>query len=563
MNILRTRVGFLLQVLCLSLLTACGGGSGGGGAQAPADNNPPPPPSAADLQAAAKLLSLATFGPTFAEIEQVAGQGQAAWLEAQLQQPASLHLPVVQSYIDRYGNNPAAELPPLTYRRFAFWERALSAPDQLRQLTAYALSQIFVVSDNVDAIVIDPRALASYYDVLLTHGFGNYRELLRAVTLHPAMGVYLSHVNNSRSNPAANTFPDENYAREVMQLFSIGLFELNADGSRVLDAAGQPVPTYDNSNIREFSKIFTGLSYGAAGPGGASFFGNPVPVMHVPMVMFDSFHEPGEKTLLNGRLVPAGQTGMQDLDDAIDNLFNHPNVGPFIGRQLIQRLVTSNPSPEYIARVTAAFNGESTGVRGDMAAVVRAVLTDPEAAAGIRLREPFRRYLALNRSLQAAGEDGTYAGLGFVGQFLTGQHVLSAPSVFNFYSPDFAPPGALKDQGLIAPEFQITNASTVVGVTNLVAYALFSEQSVDVPEGFARIVPDLQEYTDLAEDANGLVERIDLVFYAGDMDAATAGVLQAYAAATLTATADPELTAKATLYLALIAPAYAVAGGAQ
>ncbi len=484
-------------VLAVSLLGGCGGGGGGSGEVNPSANLPPPGnppavgPTQVEMENAAKLLSLATFGPTFDEIDAAARQDLDVWLDTQFNLPMSAHMPVVLRYANEYGSDINANPAPGLYRRFAFWERALRAPDQLRQLTAYALTQIFVISDNVDSLFIDPRALASYYDMLLEHAFGNFRDLLEAVTLHPAMGFYLSHVNNGKSDPVANTFPDENYAREVMQLFTIGLFELNVDGTQRLDGNGNPIPTYNNSDIREFAKIFTGLSYGPENPGAASYFGKPQPVLHIPMVMFDAFHEPGEKQLLNGERVPSGQDGLADIEAALDNLFNHPNTAPFISKQLIQRLVTSNPSEEYIARVSAAFAGGDGVPRGDMRRVIRAILTDSEVVDALRLREPFRRYVALNRSLSAWGEDNTAPGLGLVNQFLTQQNVLSAPSVFNFYSPNFVPSGELAAAGMAGPEFQITNASTIIGVTNLMAYALYSDQSIDTPDGFTTIKPDL------------------------------------------------------------------------
>ena len=539
--------------------TACGGG---GGSDGPAVVAPPPPvatdPTAAELAAASRFLAQATFGPTFQEIDDLARSDQETWLAAQFNLAPSLHMPIVSDYALRYGSDITADPPPGVYRRFAFWEQALTAPDQLRQLVAYALTQIFVVSDNVDAIFIDPRALASYYDMLLQGAFGNFRDLLLNVTLHPSMGFYLSHVNNGKSDPGANTFPDENYAREVMQLFSIGLFELNPDGSRRLDSNGDPIPTYDNTDIRELSKIFTGLSYGPENPGSASFFGNQARVMHVPMVMFDAFHEPGSKQLLRGEIVPDGQSGMADIEQAIDNLFNHPNVGPFIGKQLIQRLVTSNPSPQYVARVSAAFDGDGASPRGDMQAVIRAILLDPEAAAGERLQEPLRRYIALNRSLGARGASGDIPGLGYVAQFFTQQHVLSAPSVFNFYLPDFMPIGELGDAGLLSPEFQITNASTVVGVTNLMAYAIYGDQSLDSPDGFGSISIDLQPFVAVADDFEALLERIDVVFFAGSMDAELRTIMSEWLAATAV---NAEDKVKAALYLALISPQYAVVGG--
>jgi uncharacterized protein (DUF1800 family) len=554
-----------LGIVFLLSLSACGGGGGGGSNNntptTPVVNTPPSTPTLQQRQAAAKLLNLATFGPTFAEIDDAAAAGLNTWLDNQLNLPPSNHMPIVQRYVQAYGSDITGEPAPGLYRRFAFWERALAAPDQLRQLTAYALTQIFVISDNVDTLFIDPRALASYYDMLLANAFGNFRDLLRDVTLHPAMGFYLSHVNNGKSDPIAKTFPDENYAREIMQLFTIGLFELNADGSRKLDSQGQPIPTYNNSDIREFAKIFTGLSYGPEFAGGSSFFGKQNPVLHVPMMMFDDFHEPGVKALLNGTVVPGGQTGMADIEAALDNLFNHPNTGPFICKQLIQRLVTSNPSPEYVARAATVFAGNSNTPRGDMKAVIRAILTDPEVDNSLRLREPFRRYVALNRSLDAWGDDNTAPGLGLVGQFLTQQFVLSAPSVFNFYLPDFSPNGALGDAGLVAPEFQITNTSTVVGVSNLVAYALYSEQSIDTPDGFTTIRPDLSDFVSVADDTEALLERIDLVFFGGSMDLATRAVIESVNSDYITAGLDATTRTQVALYLALSSPGYAVSGG--
>lgn len=557
----------LLVTVLAAVVAGCGGGGGGGGDNGsgsgnppPTTTTPPPEPTAQELAAAARMLDMATFGATLDEIDGAARQGLDAWLDQQFAAPASHHLPVVQRYATEYGFDITADPPPGLYRRYAFWEQALTAPDQLRQLTAYALSQIFVVSDNVDTLFVDPRALSSYYDMLLDNAFGNFRELLRAVTLHPAMGFYLSHVNNGRSDPVANTFPDENYAREVMQLFSIGLFELNADGSRRLDSDGEPIPTYDNGDIREFSKIFTGLSYGPEPTGGASFFGKQQPVLHVPMVMFEDYHEPGSKQLLNGQVVPDGQMGMQDIEDAVDNLFNHPNTGPFIGRLLIQRLVTSNPSPAYIARVSDAFAGSGGSARGDMQAVLRAILTDPEADQAERLREPFRRYVALNRVLAARADGGTIPGAGFVAQFLTQQHVLSSPSVFNFYSPEFRPAGVLGDADLIAPEFQITDASTIVGMTNLLAYAIYGEQSIDTAEGFAPITLNLEPLLSVAADTEALLDRIELLFFAGEMGPSTRS---AVTTALQPLSGDDAGKVRLALYLALSSPAYAVFGGVQ
>lgn len=555
-----------LGLACVLLVSACGGGGGGGssGTAPPAPPPPPPPPVApttAELNAASRLLSRATFGANYTTIDAVARQGTNAWLDAQFSMAQSRHLPIVERYVARLGNDLSAEPFPGLYRRYAFYEQAMTAPDQLRQRVAYALAQIFVVSDREEALFVYPRGLADFYDMLGRNAFGNFRDLLRDVSLHPAMGLFLSHVNNGKANPAANTFPDENYAREVMQLFSIGLFELNDDGSQRLDARGAPIPTYDNDDIREFSRVFTGLSYEDA-PGRPAFFGNPLPVLDAPMRMFETFHEPGQKMLLRGAVIPSGQTGMQDIDGAINNLFNHPNVGPFIGRLLIQRLVASNPTPAYIRRVTQVFNNNGNGVRGDMRAVVRAILTDAEAQAAPnllgdeagRLREPFMRYVSALRALKAFTDDGTWPINGGIVQFLTTQHVHSAPSVFNFYLPAYAPPGAIAASGRTAPEFQITTDSTIVGITNLAAAMAFGAGFADTPATLTPVRLDIADFTALASDVEGLLDRLDIVFTYGTMHGATRTAIRD---AITPISTNPELRARVALYLVLMSPDYA------
>ena len=357
-----------------------------------------------DEAAASRFLSYASLGTDYETITAVANQGVSDWLDTQFATP-----PVVsfqdttwmiwehfkQLYIDKWGYSTVSDasdavIPYSYYFRMAWWNNILKADDHLRQRVAQAYSQIFVISEKSKLDLSGP-GMANYYDTLYGNAFGNFRDLLHEVSMHPMMGFYLSHINNPKSNAANNTHPDENYAREVMQLFSIGLYELNEDGTRKKDAQNNDIPTYDNDDISEFAKIFTGLA-----PAGywwpwedvstvptewASTY-NKEPATTInwqPMIPFDSWHEPGQKLLLNGQVVPAGQTTLQDIDDAIDNLFNHPNVGPFIGRLLIQRLVKSNPTPAYIKRVTQKFNDNGQGVRGDMEAVIRAILTDAEA----------------------------------------------------------------------------------------------------------------------------------------------------------------------------------------
>jgi uncharacterized protein (DUF1800 family) len=441
---------------------------------------------------------------------------------------------------------------PALYRRFAFFENALTAPDQLRQLTAYALTQLFVVSET-GVLGNNPVGLSNYYDTLLAHSFGNYRDLLRAVTLHPAMGFYLSHVNNAKTDPVANTFPDENYAREVMQLFTIGLYELNPDGTHRLGPDGNPQPTYDNTDIREFAKIFTGLAY-AGSADAAPRFGRNRAVLSAPMIMFDDYHESGEKYLLNNAVVPAGQSGIEDIEAAIDNLFNHPNVAPFVGKQLIQRLVTSNPSADYVARVSSVFADNGAGERGDLKAVIRAILTDPDVSASSRIREPFRRFIAVNRALNASPMEGSDIGVtGFFVQNATGQMVLSAPSVFNFYSPFYRPQGG---QGQISPEMQIITEDSVVGFINLMVQVLYTDTPMHNHSELAEMRLDLSELELLVGDTQTFLLQIERLFFAGTMSAHTHEVL--VTALEEVAGLSAQERVKLLLYLALTSPDQAI-----
>ncbi len=543
------------------LLAACGGG-GGGGSPPPQPLPEPEPPTAAELAEASRFAAKATFGLPYSGIDAMARQGRASWLNRQFSLPVNLHSDIVTDLVQRRDAGEFVDYEEdieflILFRRLAWWHRTVTASDELRQRVAFALSQIFVVSDNVDALIINPYAMSGYYDMLLNNAFGNYRDLLRAVSVHPSMGIYLSHVNNRRSDPDNNIYPDENYAREVMQLFSIGLFELNIDGTMQLDTNGDPIPTYSNTEIREFAKIFTGLSFG--GPGAT--FGNPFPNFLAPMQMFDSEHEPGPKYLLNGTVVPPGQTGMQDIEAAIDNLFEHPNVGPFIGKQLIQRLVTSNPSPAYVERVARAFNGDATGVRGDMQAVIRAVLLDPDANAAPdvsgtfgKLREPVVRYAAILRQFGATSDDGFIANTGYFLQELGKQHPLSAPSVFNFFLPAHSPAGEIANAGLVAPEFQITTSNSVVGLSNLIDFIVIANFVTDAPDPFAPVSLSFDDYIDISTDVDDLIDRLDIVLTAGTLDAAARSSIRGV----LLDIPEAEIRVRIALYLFLISPDYAV-----
>lgn len=567
----------------VSLLSACGGGGGGGGTapspNAPAPTTPAPPPvpppsppqeptpgepEMSPLASASRLASRATFGLDLQAMEAIAEQGEEAWIEQQFRLPIGRHEPIVTELLTRKRAGDFAELEQnnnnieYVFRRLAWWQQAVYAPDVLRQRVAFALSEILVVSDKVDVLATFPYALSNYQDTLLTHAFGNYRDLLRAVTLHPAMGVYLSHVNNAKANPELNTFPDENYAREVMQLFTIGLFELNPDGTEKTDSQGRPIPTYDNDDIRAFARVFTGLSYG----GDNARFHKRLPDFRNPMQMFGFFHDQDEKRLLGGIVLPAGQGGMQDIEDALDNLFNHPNVGPFIGRQLIQRLVTSNPSPEYVARVSAAFNGETGAPRGDMKAVLRAILLDPEALATPgtheqmgKLREPLLRALGLLKNFSVSSPDGFYASTGFFLEDLLHQHPLSSPSVFNFFLPSHAPVGDIANAGLVAPEFQLTNSSTIVAVSNIVDIVLFRDLVNDLFSApFQRSRLDLGPYLAIADDAGALLDRLDTLMTYNTLSDETRETILA----SLQLIDDPTFRVQTAIYLVFTSPEYAV-----
>lgn len=496
-----------------------------------------------NLSAASRFLGHATLGADYETIEAVAKQGIEAWLDEQLAMPINMSVKnfseqilgmAADSILNMGGSIPDNFQVNRNFWHFAWWQYTMTQPDLLRNRVALALSEIFVVSEFPE-LEDQPLGLADFYDLLLRNSFGNYRDLLYEVTMHPAMGFYLTSVNNFRTTPEFNRFPDENYAREVMQLFSIGLFQLNPDGTQKL-FNGQPIPTYGNAEIIEFAKIFTGLTWGDAG----FVFGRNATDKDSytePMKMLNFYHEPGEKYLLNGKVVPnrVPTDGMADINDAIDNLYNHPNVGPFIGYRLIQRLVTSNPSPEYIARVTAVFNNNGNGVRGDLKAVIKAILLDEEAmscpfqdgADDGRLREPMIRYTHLARAFNAAAETGLYRNTMNTFYDRSFQRPLGARTVFNFFTPNYKPNGSITEMQRVAPEFQITDALTITGYANELKEWLFDNnlmQYADIFNGEAnydnkRAYLDLEDEYALqnVEDIPKLIDRLDIILTHGQM----------------------------------------------
>ena len=524
------------------------------------------PLSNADVEAdALRLLRQASFGPTATEVRRVAAMGAPAWVAEQLATPPTPY----PDYAWMPANRPATCVDDRTlplradsfcardnYSLFQlqvqFFRDALSAKDQLRGRVAFALSQIMVTSGIDNA---RNYAMRHYQQMLRDRALGNFYDLLLAVTLSPVMGDYLDMANNNKANAAAGTEPNENYAREVLQLFSVGLYQLNADGTKKVDAAGKPLPTYDQDEIEGFAHVFTGWTYPPV-PGAESrannprnFLGNLVPV--------NSAHDFGEKVLLGGLLARANLAMDQDMALAHRNIFEHPNVGPFIGRQLIQKLVTSDPSPEYVARVSAVFANNGAGLRGDLGAVVRAILLDPEARGARKidarygkLVEPVLYMTGIARALDTAS-DGVFFR---ASSSSLGQNVFYSPSVFNFYPPDFVVPGTQ----LVGPEFGVQTSTTAINRVNFANSLLFS--NAIAPDmavyGATGTTASLSTYQALAADASALVDRLDRDFLGGTMSASMrTAVVSAVNAVTAT---DRLNRARTAAYLVVTSPQYQV-----
>lgn len=475
------------------------------------------------LPIASRFLAQATMGPSMYSIQHLAIIGIPRWLDEQFAVPQVLHAPYVQRAIIEAGVGGRG-----TEDQFfeSFWTQVNTGTDQLRQRVAFGLSQIFVVSFQDANLGPAGRMMASYYDVLGKHAFGNFRNLLQDVATHPAMAIYLSFMRSKKET--ATRVPDENFARELMQLMSIGLYELNQDGSLKL-RNGKPIETYNHEDVAGLAKVFTGWSWGGPDRSDERFYGA---VAHadrdvLPLQNYPNFHSTSDKQVL-GSALPSG-TGEQELKAALDRLFNHPNVGPFIGKQLIQRLVTSNPSPAYVSRVAAAFNNNGAGVRGDMKAVIKAILLDTEArsqarsrSAG-RVREPVLRQANWMRAFYATSLSGKYKMWSMddpVGGFA--QTVLRSPSVFNFYRPSYVPPGsALAAADLVAPELQIASEPAVVGYLNVMKTAVVNGMGKNY-----EIRTTYQKEMDIVADADKLVDRMNLLFMAGQMSPTLRGQIK-------------------------------------
>ena len=500
------------------------------------------------------------MGANRVQIERVRTLGYAGWLDEQFALPASGM---------RWDFLVAAGLNDISYKNSqtgfdaAAWAKLLSAPDTLRQRITQALSEIFVVA--IDGLVgggWKAFAAAAHLDTLEANAFGNHRALLQQVSLSASMGMYLTYRASAKANAASGALPDENYARELMQLFTIGLVELNLDGTPKL-VNGKPADTYGLDDITGLARVFTGWDFDLAGVAGAAGTATP-DFIRRPMAQVASRYETGAKTFL-GSTIAAGTDAQTSLKTALDTIFAHANVAPFFSRQLIQRLVTSNPTPAYVARVAAVFANDGSGAgaasRGNLRAVVRALLLDDEARKAAaasstsfgKLREPMLRLAGWARAYSVASPSGAWA-VGNTSDPAKGlaQSPLRSPSVFNFFRPGYVPPNSpLGTAALVAPEFQIANESSVVGCINFLQRAVASQ--------VGDLTPDYASLLALADDTTALIAEINLVLAANQLSAATAATLAA-AVQTLPAGTDAlrRTRLNAALVLVLAAPEYIV-----
>ena len=503
---------------------------------------------------AARLLTQATFGAPLAEISRVALMTPAAYLEEQFSVAQTPHLTTVR-------NDPFYPTEPYSVMMPSIWKQYFEAPDQLRQRVVTALSQIMVISLNNNTIGDQACGSASYLDLLGANAFGNFRNLLKDITLSPAMGEYLDMKGSAKADPALNSIPSENYARELMQLFSIGTVMIGIDGSVQLDSMGKPINTYSEATAQQVARALTGWNHAGQDqtkPWRWLYPDVPYPsepvsaakactAWSLPMAPWTATyrsaddkrdiaggaHDSNAKTLLTypgsvgySQNVPAGQTPMQDVDAVVDNLFNHPNVGPFIGEQLIKRMVTSNPNRSYVARVAGAFNNNGAGVRGDMKAVIRAILLDPEARAPRstqanafgKLREPILRFTHLHRAFGATMAGGSYRSIyDLGGSDSLGQSPLHAGSVFNFYHPDYTPSGPLAVAQLVGPEFEITNSATISGFMDFSKYGIIGGFNQSSTDPNTRLQPIYDSYIALASNPAAMIDAMNLTLLSAGM----------------------------------------------
>ena len=576
-----------------ALLAACGSGSDAAPAAAPIAGAPDPAPAPAPTPApspapgpaptpapaptpspvvakpstdaeAARFILRAQFAASDADITQVKAVGYRAWLDTQVAVVPGI---TATAWLDSKGYNAINEATSFYNNQypadFAMWYQLFNAPDQMRKRIALALSEFFVVSLNGVNLNWRIYQIASYWDMLSNNAFGNFRTLLGDVTLNPAMGTFLNTAGNTKEVPATGKVPDENYGREVMQLFTIGLYELNPDGTEKLDASGKRIETYSLSEVTNIARVFTGYNVDNSKnvvttlPSGAKIGDSSF--ARTPMKINASLHSTLESVFL-GTTIPANTDPAVQLNKALDTLFNHSNVGPFFSKQMIQRLVTSNPSPQYVQRIASVFANNGAGVRGDLKAVFTAILTDDEALAAAslasttfgKLREPMVRLVQWGRSFGIKSQYNSWKMSDLSSVTSLGQQPMRAPSVFNFFRPGFVPPStALVASKSTAPEFQTVSEVSVAGYLNFMQGIIrtgFSVNGANVPESpnsssvspvaaFFDITPTYTAELALVNDAAALVSRLTLILSGGQVSQATQTlIVNALNAVPLTAT---------------------------
>ncbi|MDK1288025.1 DUF1800 domain-containing protein [Pseudoalteromonas umbrosa] len=493
-----------------------------------------------------RFLQQATFGPTPTLLSELENKSASEWYLSQLKVSPSLILPSVEA---QAPSDPEEDfnLFYIEQTSFAFWRNSIGAPDQLRQRAAFALSEILVVSNGGGEVLTDvPEAVAAYQDILINNAFGNYRTLLERVTYSPAMGHYLTYMGSEKGNDETGRMPDENYARELLQLFTLGVVALNKDGSEQLDSKGNTIELYDNSDITGLARVFTGLNLNEDDP--EEFLGKR---FSVPMAVFSDSHSEKEKSFL-GHTIAAGTDAQTSITQALDLIFDHQNLAPFVTKQLIQRLITSNPSPDYVQRVVTAFesgnftlpDGREVGAnqRGDLSATFAAILFDQEARdpnqqTGGKIREPILRFTQWARAFELTNITPE-----FVPQLWDtsasadlAQHPYRSPSVFNFFRPGYKAPGSVTAaNGLVSPELQITNASSIPGYINFMTYFITGQQQEadleELKEEFDEIGTDLNfdqallsfkpnydRLLSVANDPTALIDQLNLLLCANQL----------------------------------------------
>lgn len=477
-------------------------------------------------QEAYRFLNHSTFGPARPEVDRLRIIGYEAWLKEQFE-------------AEVYNYPAYLSEKPVEWAQDYFFQNAIQSPDQLRQRVALALHKIFVVSAND---VQDPLAVTSYLRLLHDSAFDNVYGLLKKISLHPAMGDYLDMVNNDKADPAQRSQPNENYARELLQLFSIGLVELNPDGSPKRGPDGDTIPAYSEDDVKQFTRALTGWTY--ASRNGRAPRGHNEPFFGDFMVPVEALHDTGAKNLF-GNEIPANQTATQDLDSVIGTLYWHPNIGPFLSRQLIQQLVTSNPSPAYIGRVVRAFEDNGQGIRGDMKAIVRAVLLDREAlmppgSSTGHLKEPALLVSSLMRALGGEIEDHP-----FLANESTemGQKILFPPSVFSYFSPEYRVPGG----AMMGPEFQILTSETALRRVNYAAKLIYGGFGSDVKV-------DISRFVERGNDMEALLNMVDEDILGGEMPASMREVITK----AVQVQRGAQNKARTALYLAATSPLFQV-----